>query len=231
MNPKQHILVVEDEQDIRTLLEHALNREGFRVTLTDSGDKALALALKSVPDLVLLDLMLPDLNGMDVCRRLKKNPKTANVPVVMLTAKGEESDIVAGLEVGAVDYIAKPFSVKVLIARVRAVLRRIAEDTSADGAHKTITLHDVVIHPGRREVLVSGQAANLTFTEFQILTLMAQKPGWVFSRYQIVDGVRGSDYPVTERSIDVQIVGLRKKLGACGKFIETVRGVGYRMKG
>lgn len=232
MNSKQHVLVVEDEEDIRALLEHALSREGFRVTSLGSGDKVAASVEKDAPDIVLLDLMLPGLSGMDVCRRIKKNPKTAEIPVIMLTAKGEESDVVAGLELGAEDYVTKPFSTKVLVARVRAVLRRGTEEEAATPVGgETVSLAGIVIHPGRREVTVNGKPVTLTFTEFQILTLLAKKPGWVFSRYQIVDGVRGGDYPVTERSIDVQIVGLRKKLGSAGKLIETVRGVGYRLKG
>jgi two-component system phosphate regulon response regulator PhoB len=231
MTSRQHVLIVEDEGDIRMLLEHALAREGFRVSSTDAGDKAVPLIEKDAPDLILLDLMLPGLSGMDVCRRIKKNPKTAEIPVIMITAKGEESDVVAGLELGAEDYVTKPFSTKVLVARVRAVLRRGSEDENGAPDGDIIKVHDIVIHPGRREVFVAENPVTLTFTEFQILTLIAKKPGWVFTRYQIVDGVRGGDYPVTERSIDVQIVGLRKKLGDAGKIIETVRGVGYRLKG
>jgi len=146
----------------------------------------------------------------------------------LLTAKGEEADIVAGLELGADDYITKPFSPRILLARIRALLRRQKEETADFQA--VIHIHDLEIHPGRRSVLAKGDPVELTFTEFQILFLLAGKPGWVFTRFQIVDAVRGDDYPVTDRSVDVQIVGLRKKLGPCGKYIETVRGVGYRFK-
>jgi two-component system phosphate regulon response regulator PhoB len=229
MNQTGHILVVEDEQDIADLLVHALAKEGYRVTHVVFGDKALASAKKDKTDLVLLDIMLRGMDGREVCRRLMADPQFANVPVIMLTAKGEESDVVSGLELGATDYVVKPFSPKVLAARVRAALRK-PPDVAA-GAGEVLSVHGISIHTGRREVKVDDAPASLTYTEFQILLLLAKKPGWVFSRYQIVDGVRGEDYPVTERSIDVQIVELRKKLGARGDVIETVRGVGYRMKG
>lgn len=227
---KKHIIVVDDEEDILQLLNFTLTKEGYRVTSFTSGDKVLKAVEKDPPDLVLLDLMLPGIDGMELCRRIKNNPATRPIPVIMLTAKSDETDVVSGLELGAEDYIPKPFSPKVLIARVRTVLRRgVSEDDAAPGSE--IKIHDIVIHEGRREVLVKGKVVDLTYSEFQILTVLAKKPGWVFSRYQIVDEVRGDDYPVTERSIDVQIVGLRKKLGASGKYVETVRGVGYRMKG
>ncbi len=147
----------------------------------------------------------------------------------MLTAKGEEADIVTGLELGADDYITKPFSPRVLVARVRAVLRRNRREAPLET--EALQIYDLVIHPGRHEVLISGSPVELTFTEFAILDFLARRPGWVFTRFQIVDAVRGEDYPVTDRSVDVQIVGLRRKLGPCGKYIETVRGVGYRFKG
>lgn len=227
---KKHIIVVDDEEDILQLLNFTLTKEGYRVTSLASGDKVLKAIEKDPPDLILLDLMLPGIDGMELCRRIKNNPGTRPIPVIMLTAKSDESDVVSGLELGAEDYIPKPFSPKVLIARIRTVLRRgMDEDDIPAGIE--IKIHDIVIHEGRREVLVKGKITDLTYSEFQILTVLTKKPGWVFSRYQIVDEVRGDDYPVTERSIDVQIVGLRKKLGASGKFIETVRGVGYRMKG
>lgn len=227
---KKHIIIVDDEQDILQLLNFTLTKEGYRVTSFSSGDKVLKAIEKDSPDLVLLDLMLPGIDGMELCRRIKNNPETRPIPVIMLTAKTDESDVVSGLELGAEDYIPKPFSPKVLIARVRTVLRRGADEENVPTGTE-IRIHDIVIHEGRREVLVNNKPADLTYSEFQILTVLTKKPGWVFSRYQIVDEVRGDDYPVTERSIDVQIVGLRKKLGASGKFIETVRGVGYRMKG
>jgi len=181
-----------------------------------------------MPDVVLLDLMLPGVNGLDVCRSLKKDANTATIPIVMVTAKGEESDIVTGLELGADDYVAKPFSMKILIARVRAVLRRKGEPPA--DASATLQIRDLVIDPRRREVLVKGKPADLTFTEFGLLHFLAGRPGWVMTRDQIIDAVRGEDYAVTDRAVDVQIVGLRKKLGKCADCIETVRGVGYRFK-
>jgi two-component system phosphate regulon response regulator PhoB len=172
--------------------------------------------------------MLPGIDGLEVARRLKADPLTRSVPILMLTAKGEEADIVTGLEVGAEDYITKPFSPKVLIARVRAVLRRKGAAPVDD--KEVLAVHDLLIHPGRREVLVKGKPVPLTFTEFGILNFLARRPGWVFTRSQIVDAVRGDEYFVTDRAVDVQIVGLRKKLGSAAKAIETVRGVGYRFK-
>jgi two-component system alkaline phosphatase synthesis response regulator PhoP len=226
---KEKILVVDDEEDILELLKYNLSREGYRVSCTTSGEKTLSLVETETPDLILLDLMLPGMDGLEVARQLKDKPNTKNVPIVMLTAKGEEADIVTGLELGADDYITKPFSPRILLARVRAVLRRKGQE-SQDNA-SIIQIHNLVIHPGRHEVLVNGDPVQLTFSEFGILNYLARRPGWVFTRSQIVDEVRGEDYYVTDRSVDVQIVGLRRKLGPAGKYIETVRGVGYRFKG
>jgi two-component system alkaline phosphatase synthesis response regulator PhoP len=225
---KQKILVVDDEEDILELLKFNLSREGYQVPCAVSGEQALRLVRSENPDLVVLDLMLPGIDGLEVTKRLKSNPNTKNLPIVMLTAKGEEADIVTGLELGADDYITKPFSPRILVARVRAVLRRKAKETIAETA--AFRIHDLEIDPGRHEVFANGKPVQLTFTEFGILNYIARRPGWVFTRLQIVDAVRGEDHPVTDRSVDVQIVGLRKKLGPAGKYIETVRGVGYRFK-
>jgi two-component system phosphate regulon response regulator PhoB len=173
-----------------------------------------------------LDLMLPDVDGLEICRVLRAEPRTAHVPIVMLTAKGEESDVIAGLEVGADDYVTKPFSPKVLVARLRAVLRRKSRQAAA--GDDAVRAGDILIDPRRHEVRVSGRAVDLTATEFGVLHFLARHPGWVFTRQQIVDAVKGEDYPVTERAVDVQMVGLRRKLGRHGDRIETVRGVGYR---
>ena len=225
---KQKILAVDDEEDILELLRFNLTKEGFAVVCAASGEEALKSALSHRPDLILLDLLLPGMDGLEVARRLKNDPSTKEIPVIMVTAKGEEADIVTGLEVGAEDYITKPFSRKVLIARVRAVLRRKASAPADD--QEVVSVHDLTIHPGRREVLVKGKSVVLTFTEFGILNFLARRPGWVFTRSQIVDAVKGDEYFVTDRAVDVQIVGLRKKLGSAAKVIETVRGVGYRFK-
>lgn len=227
MSP-QTIVVVEDESDILEIISYNLRREGYRVVDLFSGEEALDTIKRNKPDLVLLDVMLPGMDGLEVCRQLKSVQETKNIPIIMLTAKGEEADIVCGLELGADDYITKPFSPKVLVARIRTVLRRSSQEQKDEDS--VLKVHDLTIHPGRHEVLVKNKPVQLTLTEFRILYFLAQRPGWVFTRYQIIDSVHGDNYPVTDRSIDFQIVGLRKKLGPAGKFIETVRGVGYRFK-
>jgi two-component system phosphate regulon response regulator PhoB len=225
---KEKILVVDDEEDILELVRHHMSREGYEVRCAESGEQALQTAKSESLDLIVLDLMLPGIDGLEVTRRLKNDPRTQHIPILMLTAKGEESDIVTGLELGADDYVTKPFSPRILIARARASIRRQLKEPPDETA--VIQVHGIEIHPGRRTVQIGGQAVNLTYTEFQVLSILARRPGWVFTRSQIVDMVRGDDYPVTDRSVDVQIVGLRKKLGDCGHYIETVRGVGYRFK-
>ena len=225
---KERILVVDDEEDILELVRFHLAREGYQLTLAATGEEALKKAKRETFDLVVLDLMLPGLDGLEVAKALKADTRTKSVPIVMLTAKGEDADVVSGLEIGADDYITKPFSPRVLTARVKAMLRRRSKATPDDT--QLITIYEFEIHPGRRTVLAGGKPVDLTYTEFQLLSLLARRPGWVFTRSQIVDAVRGSDYPVTDRSVDVQVVGLRKKLGAYGDYIETVRGVGYRFR-
>ena len=225
---KHEILVVDDEKTILELVEYNLMRNGYKVACVETGEHALREARSNLPDLVILDLMLPGLDGLEVCKLLRGNPKTEHIPIIMLTAKGEEADIVSGLELGADDYITKPFSPRVLLARVKAALRR--KILPAPDSQTTIKIHDFVIQPGRREVLLRDKAVDLTNSEFRLLHFLASRPGWVFTRNQIIDAVRGEGYPVTDRSVDVQVVGLRKKLGAFGDCIETVRGVGYRFK-
>jgi two-component system phosphate regulon response regulator PhoB len=222
------ILVVEDEDDILELLRYHLEREGFKVLTAGNGQHGLNLALAKHPDLLLLDLMLPGMDGLEVCRTLKKDSRTATIPIVIVTAKGEESDIVTGLELGAEDYVTKPFSMNVLVARARGVLRRHREPTPERDA--VVRIHDLIINPGRHEVLIKGKPVEMTFSELRILHFLACRPGWVMTREQIVDAVRGEDYPVTDRAVDVQIVGIRRKLGTRADYIETVRGVGYRFK-
>jgi two-component system phosphate regulon response regulator PhoB len=225
---REHILVVDDEDDILELVRYNLEKAGYRVTCSASGGDAVKAARGNVPDLVVLDLMLPGLDGLEVCTLLKNDPKTRDAAIVMLTARGEEPDIVRGLELGADDYITKPFSPRILLARIQAVLRR--REAEAKEKDAILRIHDLVIHPGRHEVVMNGETLDLTFTEFRLLHYLARRPGWVFTRSQIVDAVRGEGYAVTDRAVDVQVVGLRKKLGPAGHYIETVRGVGYRMK-
>jgi len=229
VEPKSaRILIVEDEEDILELLEFNLTKVGYEVDGVDSGEKALSEIKAHQPDLILLDLMLPGVDGLEVCRAVKRDPDLKDIGVIMVTARGEESDVVKGLEMGADDYITKPFSPKVVAARVAAVLRRRAQGDAPED--EVTTIHDIVIHPGRHEVTIGETPVKLTLTEFRVLLFLAKRPGWVFTRNQIVQAVHGSDYPVTERSVDVQIVGLRKKLGSAGDYIETVRGIGYRFK-
>ena len=222
------ILVVDDEEDILELLRYTFARENYKVHCAGTGEKALAVARELSPDIIVLDLMLPGMNGLEVTRALKGDPSTRPIPIIMLTARGEEADIVTGLEMGADDYVTKPFSPRVLTARVRAVLRR--ENVEGSESPDIIRSGGLAIHPGRHQVLADGVEVNLTITEFGILSYLARRPGWVFTRSQIVDAVKGADYFVTDRSVDVQVAGLRKKLGDAGRHIETVRGVGYRFR-
>jgi two-component system phosphate regulon response regulator PhoB len=225
---KTKILVVEDEAPIQELLQFNLERNKYRVMVVDSGEEALAQAALFMPDLILLDIMLPGADGLEVCKQLKSDSKTAHIPIIMLTALSEEADIVTGLELGADDYVTKPFSPRVLLARVKAARRRVQPKEPTD--KDVLSIHGIEIDTTRYKVTVDKKEITLTSTEFKVLQLMASQPGRVFTRYQIVDDVHGEDYPVTDRSVDVQIVGLRKKLGDAGQFIETVRGIGYRFK-
>lgn len=231
---KVNVLVVEDEADIQQLVSYNLIRAGFHVTCADSGEEALERLRTEKIDCVLLDLMLPGISGLEVCatmRNVESNIQ-GSIPIIMLTAKGEEEDVVAGLECGADDYITKPFSPKVLIARIKAVIKRSFTDQSeTDESRKSVIVVDgLEIDKGRHEVKLNGTEVQLTTTEFSILSLLAAKPGWVFTRQQIIDFARGYDFLITPRAIDVQIFGLRKKLNEYGKMIETVRGIGYRYR-
>ena len=215
------ILVVDDEEDLLELVRYTLAKEGHSITCVDTGEKAI--------DSVQRDLMLPGIDGLEVCRRLKRDSKTREVPIIMLTAKSEERDVITGLDGGADDYITKPFSPRVLLARVKSLLRR--KDVELRSQQETtIQIRDLIIHPGRHEVTLHGNELRLTYTEFALLQFLVKRPGWAYTRSQIVDAVKGEDYPVTERSVDVQVAGLRKKLGVFGSNIETVRGVGYRFR-
>ena len=225
LNEKNKILIVEDEQDIRDLLIFNLQKEGFKVESVDNGDSALSLVRKNNFDLILLDLMLPGIGGFDLTRILKNDKKTSEIPIVMLTAKGEEGDIVKGLELGVDDYITKPFSIKVLLARINKIFKYNNQQKSDE---HIISHGKILINLKSRDVIVEERNVNLTFTEFEILKLLASHSKWVYTRNEIINNIRGDDYIVTDRTIDFQIVGLRKKMGPAGKFIKTVRGVGYR---
>ena len=228
---RETILLVEDEHDIQELLKFHLEREHIAVETADTGEDALQiLKSKGGISLVLLDLMLPGINGLEVCRQLKAQPETRDIPIIMLTAKDNEADIVAGLEMGAADYVTKPFSPRVLIARIHAVLRRPVPAFPDTENSPVIKAGSLTIDPARHKVLGKDKDVPLTYTEFRILSLLAGNPGYAFTRHQIVDRVRGESYAVTERIVDVQMVSLRKKLGKLGDWIETVRGVGYRFK-
>ena len=222
------ILIIEDEPDISELIEYNLSQSGYSILVSNNGEKGIENARKHLPDLILLDLMLPGIHGIDVCRIIKNDKDTSSVSIIMLTALGQEEDIIKGLETGADDYVTKPFSFPVLEARIQSVLRRVKNE---DIENQNVSISGIVISSRKREVVINGkQIEGLTFTEFQILHLLASHPGWVFTRYQIIDKIRGDNYPVTDRSVDFQIVGLRKKMGKKGKLINTIRGVGYRFQ-
>jgi two-component system, OmpR family, alkaline phosphatase synthesis response regulator PhoP len=222
------ILIVEDEIDIVELVSYTLKKEGFSVASCLTGTEAIEKVKEIIPDLVVLDLMLPGMDGFEICRQMKFDTTTRNIPIIMLTAKSEESDIVTGLELGADDYVTKPFSPKILVARIRSVLRnKVNQVINKSGA---IAIDGLSIIPDKREVKISGELVDLTFSEFQAVYLLASNKGRVFTRYQVVSAIHGDDHIVTDRTIDVLIVGLRKKLNSLADKIETVRGVGYRFK-
>ncbi len=225
--PKASILAVDDEEDILELIRYNLAREGYQVTCAETGEQALKEVKAHRPDAIVLDLMLPGLDGLDVCRILKSSPQTAQIPIIMLTARGEEADMVTGLEMGADDYIVKPFSPRVLAARVKAVLRR---KQAAMSPEQMLTFGNLSIYPEQYVVRVENKPVELTATEFRILLTLTRRPGWVFSRDQIVESAQGGNAVVTSRSVDVHIVSLRRKLGSIGPCIETIRGVGYRFR-
>ena len=230
MVKKETLLIVEDEADIRELISFNLEMSGYEVIKAADGEEGMTLARRQQPDLIVLDIMLPGTDGLKVCRQLRSEAATRKTPIMMLTARGEEDDQITGFEAGADDYITKPFSPRVLVARVKALLRRngLARETTSN---RLVEIHGIIIDSARHEVRVDDESITFSATEFGILRFLAENPGWVFSRQQIIDAVKGEDYPVTARSVDVQILGIRKKLRSRGEKVETVRGVGYRMKG
>jgi len=221
------ILIIEDDQDIAELLEFNLKEEHFQVELCLNGQSGLTKARKILPDLIVLDLMLPDLGGLDICKALKQDPATLNLPILMLTAKGEEMDRIVGLELGADDYLTKPFSTRELILRIKAILKRYkgARELKSKGA---ASFGELSLDPERFEVKVSGQNINLTALEFKLLNYLFDKKGRVATRDILLDRVWGYDADLNTRTVDTHIKRLREKLGDAGKYIETIRGVGYR---
>ncbi|RAP38917.1 DNA-binding response regulator [Candidatus Marinamargulisbacteria bacterium SCGC AAA071-K20] len=225
---KKRICVIEDEKDIVRLLSYNLSKEGYEVLSYGSGENAFEFIKTNKPDLILLDIMIPAMDGFEVCKKLKANQETESIPIIMLTAKTEEANIVTGLELGADDYITKPFSIAVLIARVRTSLRRsVKSDLSTD---PVLSFKNLKIYPDRYEVYVDDKQILLNHTEFKLLCCLASQPGRVFSRYQIIDSMQGDSEFVTKRLVDVLLVSIRKKLGAASAFIQTIRGVGYKFK-
>ena len=222
---KATVLVIDDETDLVELVRYNLEKDGFKVEGAADGETGLALAAREQPDLILLDVMLPGIDGLEVCRILRSEPRTARIPVIMLTARGAEPDRVVGLELGADDYVTKPFSPRELTARVKAHLRRLSPPKERA---ELIRRGDLKIDLARREVTCGDTAIGLTATEFKLLHCLASQPGRVFSRSELIDGVLGQNVAVLDRTIDVHVVSLRKKLRSCGDLIETVRGFGYR---
>ncbi|MCP4154088.1 MAG: response regulator transcription factor [bacterium] len=226
---KKRVFVIEDEPDILELESIHLRKAGYEVDAFTEAAPMFAQLKKKIPDIFILDLMLPDQDGLDVCKTLKKNPRYAHIPVIMVTAKTEEFDVVLGLELGADDYIPKPFSPRELTARVKAVLRR--GNIPAAPSTGKIEIADITIDPERFEVTVKNRRVNLTTTEFSILKHLAKKPGLVFSREKLLDLLWGNEKDVYDRTIDVHIKHLRDKLGSAGKLIVNIRGVGYKLNG
>ncbi|MFQ6603992.1 MAG: response regulator [Fidelibacterota bacterium] len=223
----KQILIIEDESDILELIQFNLENAGYRCHGSLHGDRGLTWARNHRPDLIILDIMLPGINGLDICRLLKGDHNTDGIPILMVTARGEEADIIRGLEIGADDYMTKPFSPRVLVARVEALLRR---SRRYEDSPDVLVIEGITIDKSKHIVSIDGQRIDLTKSEFRILSLLASHPGWVYTRNQIIEYVHGDHYPVTDRSVDFQIVGLRKKIKDKGEFIQTVRGVGYKFK-
>ena len=226
------ILIVDDEEPIREIIKYNVEKQKYETFTAENGQQALELCRNKNPDLVILDLMLPDMSGLDICRIIRNDSSIKNIPIIMVTAKTEDSDIVTGLELGADDYVTKPFSPKVLLARIQSVLRRKGEAFRSN-SDEDIKIRSLVISSLKHKVTQNGKEVELSATEFSILEFLARHKGQVFSRQQIINAVKGSSYPVTDRSIDVQILGIRKKIGdspeSSNPFIETLRGVGYRI--
>ncbi len=224
---KGTMLVIDDEKDLIELVRYNLEKEGFDVIGAGDGRTGLDIALRHKPDLVVLDLMMPGMDGLEVCRRLRADARTSRLPVIMLTAKASETDKIVGLEMGADDYVPKPFSPRELVARVKALLRR---TTAHQEPQQVIRRGDLVIDVERHEVTHEGEVISLTATEFRILQFLATQPGRVLTRDQIIDTALGRDSSVFDRTIDVHLTAIRRKLGRGSDMIETVRGFGYKLR-
>jgi DNA-binding response OmpR family regulator len=225
--PRAIILLIDDEPDLIELVRYNLDKEGFEVLSALDGESGLAAAISRRPDAVLVDLMLPGIDGLEVCSRLRQDHRTARIPVIMLTAKASEADRVVGLEIGADDYITKPFSPRELAARLKAVLRRAA---SHEDHSDRLRRGNLEINLGSHRVTCCGEEVTLTATEYRLLQFLAARPGRVYSRGELIDGALGRDVEVLERTVDVHLASLRKKLAGGGSFIETIRGFGYRFR-
>ncbi|MDR0466646.1 MAG: response regulator transcription factor [Deltaproteobacteria bacterium] len=223
---RQKILLIEDEADIRELLAFNLQKEGFATLEAGDGRVGLEMASRHAPVLILLDLMLPGMDGLTVCRELERNPATASIPLIMLTAKGEEMDRVVGLELGADDYVVKPFSVRELILRIRNILKRQAQAAGSAG----LSLHGVTVNQSAHKASVNGENVDLTATEFRLLGTLMRHAGQVLTREQLLNGVWGYQFEGYARTVDTHVRRLRSKLGAAAEVVETVRGVGYRFR-
>ncbi len=226
MKPHRHILIVEDERDLADLLSYNLQRAGYHTTTVHDGRAALQAVAKAQPDLILLDLMIPEVSGTEVAGRIRSDPQVSSTPIVMLTARGDEVDQIVGLSVGADDYVTKPFSIRVLLARIEAVLRRTGEPST--GGSSTLQLGPILLHTDTHEASVEGRAVRLTLTEFKLLASLIQAQGKILSRARLMAKAMGPGVTVTERTIDVHMTAIRRKLGPAGSLLLTVRGVGYR---
>jgi two-component system phosphate regulon response regulator PhoB len=220
--------VVEDDEDIQQLVTYNLVRKNYRVSCAMEGRQALDLVRVNNFDLILLDLMLPGFDGLEICKLLRKDPASRDIPIIIVTARGEETDVVKGLECGADDYMTKPFSPNVLLARIKTILRRRSEEQKESARKDLLQIYEITIDLDRHEVMVEEEPVTLTVSEFNILRFLAAHPGRVYTRQQIIDNIRGYDHFITSRTVDVHVFGLRKKLGVAGRYIETIRGIGYR---
>jgi len=225
---RQRILIVDDKQDVLELLENRLVRNGYVVTCATTGEQAAKSISTERPDLVLIDPMLSNADGPEICRRLRQDQDTRDLPIIIMTDNREDADMAAALELGADDYVTRPFSSRVLSARIKAVLRR--NDAGGIRDVGVTQVGDLTVDPRRHEVCVRGKAVSLTYLEFRILQFLSDRAGWVFSRHQIIEAIQERDVAIADRSIDVHMVNLRRKLAPCGDYIETVRSVGYRLR-